>query len=271
MLVLFITSAAVAQRVAILAPDDSEESKAYSLKLESAFGGKVRLVDRSLAKAAFDATSPASPYNLSLDEAKHAGQAIGCDFFILVRSAVQRRSSFERDEYYDAYAFGFLVSSRTGRLIYQSESRYLENTRNAPLRKLDEGIPGTAEVLLDKMRSATRSELDEKPSPPMDEPPDEGSPAAKNFRPPVPFRRLKPEYTTLADQYAVTATVDMLVYLDAEGHVLRTEITRWAGYGLDGSVDNAIRSMNWRPAERDGKFIPMRFLVRYNFKKAATH
>jgi hypothetical protein len=26
--------------------------------------------------------------------------------------------------------------------------------------------------------------------------------------------------------------------------------------------------MNWRPAERNGKTLPMRFLLRYNFKKA---
>ena len=36
---------------------------------------------------------------------------------------------------------------------------------------------------------------------------------------------------------------------------------------LDESVDKTVRAMNWRPAERNGKSLPMRFLVRYNFKK----
>jgi hypothetical protein len=44
-------------------------------------------------------------------------------------------------------------------------------------------------------------------------------------------------------------------------------ITRWAGFELDESVAKAVRSMNWRPAERNGKPLPVRFLLRYNFKK----
>ncbi len=267
-LLLLVTSATCAQRLAVLTPDDADGSKGYATKLEAALDGKAKLVDDSLASSAFGAIGYSSPYNLSLDEAKRVGQAIGCDFFVLVRSAVQRRSSFQKEEYYDAYAFVFLVSSRTGRLISRSFLSETADKPNPALRKLDATISATAGSLVEKLRSTVKAELDEKPGPPMEEPPDEGSSLAKNFHPPVPFRRLKPEYTTLADQYEVTATVDIVVDLDAEGHVLRTEITRWAGYDLDESVDKAVRSMNWRPAERDGKFIPMRFLIRYNFKKA---
>ena len=58
-----------------------------------------------------------------------------------------------------------------------------------------------------------------------------------------------------------------MVDLDANGNILRTDVVRWAGFGLDESVEKTVRSMNWRPAERNGKTLPMRFLVRYNFKK----
>jgi hypothetical protein len=61
--------------------------------------------------------------------------------------------------------------------------------------------------------------------------------------------------------------VEIVIDADASGRIMRTEITRWAGYGLDESVDKTVRAMNWRPAERNGKSLPMRFLVRYNFKK----
>lgn len=264
---LALSAAALAQRVAVLLPNTNESSARYAAKLESALDGKVKIVDDPLASAAFNASHFASPYNLSLDEAQRAGQAIGCDFFVLVRSAVQRRSSFERDEYYDAYAFVFLVSSRTGRLIARPYAIEISGKPDDALRKLDSTVLATADLLVEKLRVASKSELDEKPPPQMEEPPEEDSAAAKNFRSPVPFRRLKPDYTRLADEYEVTATVDMLVDLDAEGRVLRTEIVRWAGYDLDESVDKAVRSMNWRPAQRDGKFLPMRFLVRYNFKK----
>ena len=101
----------------------------------------------------------------------------------------------------------------------------------------------------------------------MEELPDDNSPAAKNFRAPIPYRRIKPEYTTDAYLYDIKATVDIMVDLGHNGSILRTEIVRWAGYGLDESVEKAVRSMKWRPAERNGKPLPMRFLLRYNFKK----
>jgi hypothetical protein len=260
-------STATAQRVAIIAPDNAEGSRTYATKLEHALDGKIKLVDDALARSAFDAADFASPYNLSLDEGKRVGQAIGCDFFILVRSAVQRRSSFEREEYYDGYAVVFLVSARTGRLLSTPLISELADKPAIALGKLDSRIPENAEYLLTSMKSASRAELDEKEPPLMEEPPDETSTAAKNFKAPIPFRRMKPEYTALADRYDITATVDILVDLDENGCVLRTQISRWAGYDLDESVDKAVHAMTWRPAERDGKFIPMRFLVRYNFKK----
>jgi hypothetical protein len=67
--------------------------------------------------------------------------------------------------------------------------------------------------------------------------------------------------------YDVTATVERGVDLDAKGSIQRTRIVRWAGFGLDESVEKTVREMNWRPAELNGKNVPMRFLLRYNFKK----
>lgn len=116
-------------------------------------------------------------------------------------------------------------------------------------------------------KSSLRRELAEPPPPAMEEPPDEGTPAARGFRAPVPYRRIRPEYTRAANLYDVAATVEIMVDLDEKGKILRTEIERWAGFGLETSVETAVRSMNWRPAERGGKQIPMRFLLRYNFTK----
>jgi TonB family protein len=78
---------------------------------------------------------------------------------------------------------------------------------------------------------------------------------------------MKPDYTPQAALHDVTATVDILVDVGASGVVIRTRIVRWAGFGLDESVEKTVRAMNWRPAERNGKSVPMRFLLRYNFKK----
>jgi hypothetical protein len=48
---------------------------------------------------------------------------------------------------------------------------------------------------------------------------------------------------------------------------MRIGITRWAGYGLDESVIKTINEMQWRAASREGKALPIRVLLRYNFKK----
>ena len=87
----------------------------------------------------------------------------------------------------------------------------------------------------------------------IEEVPNENTPEAKNFRPPLPYRRISPEYTKIANYYDVEATVDILIDVDADGKILKTEIVRWAGYGLDESVTETVRKMNWRPAERNRK------------------
>jgi TonB family protein len=59
----------------------------------------------------------------------------------------------------------------------------------------------------------------------------------------------------------------VLVDIDANGKVGRIEIARWAGYGLDESVINTVKQIDFFPAMRDGVAIPMRVLLRYNFRK----
>jgi outer membrane biosynthesis protein TonB len=67
--------------------------------------------------------------------------------------------------------------------------------------------------------------------------------------------------------YDTKATVDLEADVDLDGKIIGTRIVRWAGFGLDESVEAAVRSMNWRPAMRNGKPLPMRILLRYNFTK----
>ena len=266
-LTLCVTLATTAQRIAVLTPDNSPGSQAFAERVEAALADRIKLIDGSMAASAFNAAGLKTPFNLTTEEAKRVGHAIGCEFFVLVRSAVQRRSSFERPEYYEAYAAVFLVSARTGRLVSFVNDDHVGDKPQIASGELDRSIPSLAEQIASTAKRTQASELDEAAPPWIDEPPDPASPAAKGFKAPVPFRRLKPDYSNEAALYDVTATVDILVDLSSDGKVVRTDVTRWAGYGLDESAVAAIRSMNWRPAERDGKFLPMRFLVRYNFKK----
>jgi hypothetical protein len=256
-----------AQNVAILAPDKLESSKSFAEKLQGALAKKIRILDNAMSEAAFNSAKAANPFNLTTEGSKALGAAIGCDHFILVKSATLRRSSSKRPEYYESHAAIFGVSARTGRLIYWRLLRFEESKPEAAQNILNDAVGQLAADIENKLRLAANVELAEPPIPEMEEPPDEGSPEAKNFRAPVPYRRIKPEYTPDGFLNDIEATVEIVVDLNKDGTILRTEIVRWAGYGLDESVEKVVRSMNWRPAERSGKPLPMRFLLRYNFKK----
>ena len=266
---LLFNSAASAQRIAVLAPDKTDASRELASNLQNALNEiqKVSVQDSSLAIAAFNATAPEDPYNMTKEQSKAIGAAIGCEYFILVRSATFRRSSSTRPEYYEASAVAFVVSSRTGHLVQWTPLRSEAAKADRAEKILAASITPFARKLAAGLPDITKMEMTEPPLTDMEEASDNASPAAKNFHAPVPYRRIKPQYTTEAYLHGVGATVDIVIDLNAAGEILRTEIVRWAGYGLDESAEKAVRSMNWRPAERNGKPLPMRFLVRYNFKK----
>lgn len=263
--VLALNFPLAAQRIAILTPDKAESSRTFAGSLTEKTS--LHVLDSDLSEVAFRSVSLTDSFNLTRDEAKLIGAAIGCDYFIVTRSATQRRSSFQRKEYYEAFAAVHIFSSRSGRMVRWLLPRFEAAKPDTAAKALDISIPTIAAEMDAALLRINKAEIDEPPLPAMEEPPEAASPLAKGFRAPIPFRRIKPEYTEIAGLFDITATVEITVDLDAAGTILRTEITRWAGYGLDESVEKTVRAMNWRPAERNGKPLPMRFLLRYNFKK----
>ena len=266
-ILLISSSTLAAQRIAILTPDKAVSSISFAEKLESKLAEKLKVIDGALSESAYLSVAPRIPFNLTADESKKIGTVIGCDLFVILRSATQRRSSFQRAEYYESYAPVYLVSSRTGRLVFWKLQQFEGTAPQKSEKLLNDSVGQLAAEIAGQARAAIKREIAEPDPPAMEEVPDENSPAAKNFRAPIPYRRIKPEYTTQAALYDITATVELEVDTDASGTITRTEIVRWAGYGLDESVEKTVRQMNWRPAERNGKPLPMRFLLRYNFKK----
>jgi hypothetical protein len=245
-LAFVFASTVASQKVAVLAPDADARSIEVAESIESTLGNKMPIQYNALAAAAFKATSPASPFNLTTEQAKSIGAAIGCDFFVLVRAVTLQRSSSARPEYFEASAAVFSVSSRTGRLADWKLLRSEASKSDRAEKMLDASLAPFARVLAATLKDVTKAEIGEQPPPVMEEPPDDDSPAAKGFRAPIPYRRIKPPYTENAYLYEIAATVDMVIDLDAAGTILRTEVVRWAGYGLDESVENTVRSMNWR-------------------------
>jgi hypothetical protein len=257
---------AVGQRVAILTPEHTSLDDAVASNTRAAMFESFRIQDLAMSDTALQASGKRDKaFNLSADDARDLASVLGCDFFITIRTGTLRRASLEKADYSESFAVFFVVSGRTGRLLTWK----LFSATGADAADSEHRL--THSLIQDEFQKAIaaawKAEPLEQTAAGFEQVPEPDTPAAKNFRAPVPYRRLKPEYTRTAYLYDVTATVEATVDLDDRGQIKNVAITRWAGYGLDESVEKAVRTMNWRPAERSGKPLPSRFLLRYNFRK----
>ena len=252
---------AFAQRIAVLEPMVDGSIPHFAETLRAELAKRARIIDKDLAAAAYTSVQVPDPFNMSTDEARRVGIVIGCDRFLIHRSALQRRAAGGGSFYIEAYAVTYLVDARTGTLLGWRITKAEAKNDSEAVGLLLEKVPGLATYI---------SEFKIGPlvdPPKFPEPPPENSPDATSLKFPVPYKRIRPEYTEVASLYGIKATVDIEVDIDAEGGIGASRIVRWAGFGIDQSVEKAVRSMNWRPAMRNGKSLPMRVLLRYNFRK----
>ncbi len=253
-------------KIAVLTPEKNGRSEILAEKLEAAFSADLKVLNGSFAETAFLSGAFEKPFNLTAEEARNVGAAIGCNYFLLVKAELLRRSAFKREEFYEAYSVFYLVSAKTGKLVFWNLESFDADLPSEAEKKLFDAVGSSVKKISGKIFENEKAEIKSNEKNTVEEIPAENTPEAKNFRPPLPYRRITPEYTKIADFYNVEATVDISVEIDGDGKIIKTEIDRWAGYGLDESVTEAVRKMNWRPAERKGKTLSVRILLRYNFK-----
>jgi TonB family protein len=241
---------------------------------EKQTGTGFQVIDRDRARAAALGAGYQGSLNMSLEEARDLASAIGCDFFFTGEAQILHRSPLEGPAYFESYAAIYLVSGRTGKLALWERRSAQRASSGAAESALREELKGK-EVIdryqrqirrVQEDESAERAAAIETPAPVIDVMSDDAD-VSGDVRAPRPFRRLKPPYPEAAARAEVEAIVDALVDIDARGEVGRVEIARWAGYGLDQSVIETVRQLHFFPAHRDGVAIPMRVLLRYNFRK----
>ena len=238
--------------------------------------GDVLIADPDLSRAAAKGIGYAGSLNLTVSEARDLGAALATEFYMLGDAQTLRRSSFEAPVYYESYCSIFLVSARTGRLIlwerpsFESPeatnaeaklSQYLSD--DAFARRLIGVIKKSQEderVQRTVFSASAEAIIDEAPE-------DEKAAEAQGIRAPRPYRRLRPEYPQTAARADAEATVDVVVDVGADGEVGDVQIARWAGFGLDESTIATVRRLHFFPAMKNGTPIPMRVLLRYNFRK----
>jgi len=262
--------------IAIVGFSDSQTARKVTERISESFRApnQFRVIDSDRARAAANGAGYSGSLNMTLEEARNLAAAIGCDFFFTGIAQTLRRSPSNSPIYFESFASLFLVSARTGKLVFWERQEVrrptaieaeqaLLNSLSAPTAR--ERFQSNIRRIAEEERNARATAID-RSAPVIDLMPDDET-TSGGVRAPRPFRRPKPAYPNVAAHDQVEATVDVLVDIDAKGKVGHIEIARWAGYGLDESVINTVKSMDFFPAMRDGVAIPMRVLLRYNFRK----
>jgi TonB family protein len=262
-------------RVAVLDFGATREGRFTAEKLASSLAADERLsiLDRDQSRAASLGAGYAGSFNMTLEEARNLGAVIDCDFFLTGDAQTLRRSPSVGPIYYEAYVAIFIVSARTGRLILWERPSFEAASPAEAEKRLGEELTGAAM----RQRYATRirrAQEDERiaralaqshSTPVIEDAPPEAE--AHGVRLPLPYRRQRPPYPEEAARVEAEATVDVEVEIGADGEVMRVDVVRWAGFGLDEATVETVRQLHFRPAMRDGVAVPMRVLLRYNFRK----
>lgn len=238
---------------------------------------RVLLVDDSIVRPALRGFGYDGSINMSRDEARRVGSAIGCDFFITGKLEVLTRSERKGESHEEAFAGVMIVDGRTGDLAVFDFISEKATTRELALNAVEKAMMDRVTGYIDRIiQIRTRGQVPASAAPGnsgttagdiIEDLPDEDSPRAAGFRPPRFLSRVKPSYTPEAEQADITATVEVIVVFRSNGEVGGTEVTRWAGFGLDESAAAAIRQLKYTPALRDGKPISIRAMIRYNFRR----
>lgn len=234
--------------------------------------------DREESRVAARGAGYTGSLNMTLQESRDLAGAIGCDFFITGDAQTLRRSSTSRSVYYEAYASVFIVSARTGRLVLWDRPSFEAPSADVADKLLLTELSQRAARYADAIRNAQEAERHERAQtferaalvPIVEEAPDDEAEAQRSgLRLPQPYRRLRPIYPESAARAEAEATVDVQLEIDESGEVSRAEVVRWAGFGLDESAVNTVLQLHFRPAIRNKVPIPIRVLLRYNFRRPA--
>ena len=256
----------------------SSQGKVVAETIRTGFRSKgtVQLVDRDQGSAAARGVGYAGSLNMSVSDAKDLGSAIDSEFFIIGDAQTLRRSSSTRPIYYESYSSTLVISSRTGRLVLWDRLAAEADTAKDAEEKFNKTLSDSHAIdrYLEAINKARLEEMNQRftavdKSAPLieDAPEDEKIAETQGLRLPRPYRRLRPTYPESAAKADAEGTVDVLVDVGADGEVQLIQIARWAGFGLDETTVATVRQLHFFPAMRNGTPVPLRVLLRYNFRK----
>ncbi|HEY6660247.1 MAG TPA: energy transducer TonB, partial [Pyrinomonadaceae bacterium] len=238
--------------------------------------GELVVADTDLSRAAAKGVGYSGSLNLTVSEARDLGAALAVEFYVIGDAQTLRRSSFQSPVYFESYCSIFLISARTGRLLLWERPTFENSEATVAEAQLSQYLAG--DVLTRRLLTVIRkAHEDERAQRTIlaataevlieDAPDDEKTAEVQGIRLPRPYRRLRPEYPESAARADAEATVDVMVDVGSDGEVGEVQIVRWAGFGLDESTVATVRQLHFFPAMKNGTPVPMRVLLRYNFRK----
>jgi TonB family protein len=238
--------------------------------------GAMQVADADLSRAAAKGIGYSGSLNLTVNDARDLGAALAAEFYIIGDAQTLRRSSFEKPTYFESYCSIFMVSTHTGKLLFWDRPSFENNEATRAEALLSQQLADNAFInrlvaVIAKAQADERTQrtIITKPVDAVIEeaPDDEKTAADQGIRLPKPFRRLRPGYPDTAARAEAEAVVDVAVDIGADGEVGEIQIVRWAGFGLDESTVATVRQLHFFPAMKNSAPIPMRVLLRYNFRK----
>jgi len=255
---------------------DERDARMLEGSLSDSLKSNVRasLVERNLFQPALAGLGYEGSINLSREEARRIGAAVGCDFFITGKAEMVTRSQSKDEKHIEAIIGVMIVDGRSGELAHFDFIEEKADTSEIALNKAAAVLKASASLYVQRMMEwrkyrevlklvvATTPDIER-----VEEIPEEGTPQSAGFKPPEFLSRVKPEYTHQAESADISATVEASVIFQSAGTLREIEITRWAGFGLDESSIEAIRQLKFKPATRDGKPVSIRATVQYNFRR----
>jgi len=236
----------------------------------------VQILDPDLSLTAARGVGYSGSLNMTVSDARDLGNAMDSEFFIIGDAQTLRRSSSQVVEYYESYSSILVISSRSGQLVLWDRLSAESDKPNSAEENLSKALSAKELIerclkAIDKALSDEKNQraivLDSKAPLVEEAPEDDNAAEAQGLRLPRPFRRLRPAYPESAARAEIEATVDVLVDVDADGEVGQIQVARWAGFGLDETTVATVRQLHFFPASRNGKAVPLRVLLRYNFRK----
>lgn len=232
---------------------------------------RISIIDPGQVLAAVRGALYDGSINLSREEARRLGSAVGCDFFIIGKAELITRSDRENASFVEALVGVFIVDGRAGEMVLfdfiADKAASTESASGSAAKDLGARFSTYINEVVQwessrGRKAALRSgEL-------IEDMPDEDSPRREGFKAPEFLNRVRPDYPEEADRADVSATVEARVVLSSDGVIGEVEIIRWAGYGLESTAVRAIKQLKFTPAIRNGEPVSVRALIRYNFRRS---